>query len=356
MGHFPAAVCLADKREVVHRRPWIACAVTSAAWSWRSDAHDGTKAATARGLSNAWQRCRVHFRRNACADAGKSRRGPSAPRPSPKPVHAAVRTQQRLADGRRCPELPMRAMPMDRAEEDVLARMSFPAGHRARRHDTNPIARPNGEIGQRANVSGVRAFLRTGGRHALPSRRGPDPAPRRRYPIEQTRERTAQRACCMTLETPAPSATMLPPCCLPHRAASQREARRALRRKAGQDPPMAVCQPGTRIPSQDRADVAAASRRVARSVVTLGPPEFAMDRNDRTGRCPASRPRRARACVCLRDFRTGQTRRASTGLPPVSVPRLRILPSRPWVRRRLPHWGASRRPHGLAASRQAAPG
>ena len=37
-----------------------------------SDAHQGIKAATLRVLSTTWQRCRVHFKGNAIAHAGKS--------------------------------------------------------------------------------------------------------------------------------------------------------------------------------------------------------------------------------------------------------------------------------------------
>ena len=39
-----------------------------------SDAHEGLKAAIAKVLSATWQRCRVHFMRNALAHAGKSGR------------------------------------------------------------------------------------------------------------------------------------------------------------------------------------------------------------------------------------------------------------------------------------------
>lgn len=39
-----------------------------------SDAHAGFKAAVSKVLSATWQRCRVHFRRNALAQAGKSGR------------------------------------------------------------------------------------------------------------------------------------------------------------------------------------------------------------------------------------------------------------------------------------------
>lgn len=39
-----------------------------------SDAHKGIKAATAQVLSTTWQRCWVHFQRNALGHAGKSSR------------------------------------------------------------------------------------------------------------------------------------------------------------------------------------------------------------------------------------------------------------------------------------------
>ena len=39
-----------------------------------SDAHEGIKAAVSKVFSVSWQRCRVHFMRNALAHAGKSGR------------------------------------------------------------------------------------------------------------------------------------------------------------------------------------------------------------------------------------------------------------------------------------------
>jgi putative transposase len=39
-----------------------------------SDAHEGIKAAVSKVLAATWQRCRVHFMRNALAHAGKSGR------------------------------------------------------------------------------------------------------------------------------------------------------------------------------------------------------------------------------------------------------------------------------------------
>jgi transposase-like protein len=38
------------------------------------DAHEGIKAAVSKVLTAGWQRCRVHFMRNALAHAGKSGR------------------------------------------------------------------------------------------------------------------------------------------------------------------------------------------------------------------------------------------------------------------------------------------
>jgi putative transposase len=39
-----------------------------------SDAHEGIKAAAAKVLGATWQRCKVHFLRNALAHAGKGQR------------------------------------------------------------------------------------------------------------------------------------------------------------------------------------------------------------------------------------------------------------------------------------------
>jgi len=39
-----------------------------------SDAHEGLKSAIARVLNASWQRCRIHFMRNALAHAGKQGR------------------------------------------------------------------------------------------------------------------------------------------------------------------------------------------------------------------------------------------------------------------------------------------
>ena len=83
-----------------------------------SDAHEGLKAAIAKILSATWQRCRVHFMRNAMAYAGKTQRAScqpgSAPR-SPRMTHpllanSGARLQTKCAPGCRNPQ-PCSIMP-----------------------------------------------------------------------------------------------------------------------------------------------------------------------------------------------------------------------------------------------------
>jgi len=135
-----------------------------------SDAHEGIKAAVSKVLSATWQRCRVHFQRNALAHAGKSgRRVVSAFIATAFALDTAeaASTQWRSVADQIRPKVPKLATLMDDAEHDVLAYMSFPKEHRAKLHSTNPIERLNGEIKRRTEVVGVRAFLRTIGRKAL---------------------------------------------------------------------------------------------------------------------------------------------------------------------------------------------
>ncbi|GLT01288.1 IS256 family transposase [Sphingobium jiangsuense] len=123
-----------------------------------SDAHEGIKAAVSKLLCATWQRCRVHFMRNALAHAGKSGRrvvsafiGTAFAQDTPE---AASQQWRSVADQMR-PKLPKLATLMDDAEPDVLAYMTFPKEHRAKLHSTNPIERLNGEIKRRTEVVGI---------------------------------------------------------------------------------------------------------------------------------------------------------------------------------------------------------
>jgi transposase-like protein len=100
-----------------------------------SDAHEGLKAAVTKVLRATWQRCRVHFARNALAHAGKAQRrivsawiGTAY---AEADAEGARRQWRTVADQLR-PKVPKLATLMDSAEEDVLAYMSFPAAHRAK--------------------------------------------------------------------------------------------------------------------------------------------------------------------------------------------------------------------------------
>lgn len=123
-----------------------------------SDAHEGIKAAVSKLLCASWQRCRVHFMRNALAHAGKSgRRVVSAfiaTAFAQETPEAASQQWRSVADQMR-PKLPKLATLMDDAEPDVLAYMTFPKEHRAKLHSTNPIERLNGEIKRRTEVVGI---------------------------------------------------------------------------------------------------------------------------------------------------------------------------------------------------------
>src|SRR5579863_9549694 len=123
-----------------------------------SDAHDGLKAAITKILCAAWQRCRVHFMRNAMAHAGKTqRRIVSAWVGTAFAQDDATTARQQwrhVADELR-PRVPKLAALLDEAEADVLAYMGFPIQHRAKIHSTNPIERLNSEIKRRSDVVGI---------------------------------------------------------------------------------------------------------------------------------------------------------------------------------------------------------
>ena len=123
-----------------------------------SDAHEGIKAAVSKVLSATWQRCRVHFMRNALAHAGKSgRRVVSAfiATAFAQDTPEAASTQWRNVADQIRPKVPKLATLMDSAEQDVLAYMTFPKPHWAKLHSINPIERINGEIKRRTEVVGI---------------------------------------------------------------------------------------------------------------------------------------------------------------------------------------------------------
>lgn len=123
-----------------------------------SDAHEGLKAAAAKVLKATWQRCRVHFLRNALAHAGKGQRQMVLAMINTvfaqESQDAAIAQWRSVADQLRA-KFPKLAVLMDDAESDVLAFMSFPKAHRVQIHSTNPLERLNAEIKRRTNVVGI---------------------------------------------------------------------------------------------------------------------------------------------------------------------------------------------------------
>ena len=107
-----------------------------------SDAHEGLKTAITKVLGATWQRCRVHFMRNALAYAGKSQRrivsawiGTAFAQDDA----ATARKQWREVADQARSRLPKLATLMDEAEADVLAYMGFPVQHRAKLHSTDEM-------------------------------------------------------------------------------------------------------------------------------------------------------------------------------------------------------------------------
>lgn len=124
-----------------------------------SDAHRGLKGAIEAILQGAsWQRCRVHFMRNALS---------LVPKAAQQMVGATIRTvfaqpdsesahQQwrRVSDGFRH-RFPRLSELMEEAEEDVLAYAAFPGEHWQKIWSNNPLERVNKEVKRRTNVVGI---------------------------------------------------------------------------------------------------------------------------------------------------------------------------------------------------------
>jgi putative transposase len=123
-----------------------------------SDSHEGLKNAAAKVLSSTWQRCRVHFMRNALAHVGAKQRPmvAAAIRTAfTQETQEAARAEWRAVADRLRERFPKLGGLMNEAEDDVLAHLAFPKEHWSQLHSTNPLERLNGEIKRRTDVVAI---------------------------------------------------------------------------------------------------------------------------------------------------------------------------------------------------------
>jgi putative transposase len=124
-----------------------------------SDDHQGLKAAVASELLGAsWQRCTVHFTRNAVSKAPKH----TQPAVSAlvrqifvQPDRAAAKDKLQQAVAALEPRLPQVATLLEDAAPDLLPHLDFPAAHWRQIRSTNGLERLNREVARRFDVVGI---------------------------------------------------------------------------------------------------------------------------------------------------------------------------------------------------------
>jgi len=123
-----------------------------------SDAHEGLKAAVRRVFRATWQRCRVHWMRNALAYVPKSQQNMAAAalrQAFIQPDRAQASQMLRHVADQLREKWPKLAAFIDEGETDVLSYLDFPEQHRSKLHSTNPLERLNKEVKRRADVVGI---------------------------------------------------------------------------------------------------------------------------------------------------------------------------------------------------------
>jgi transposase-like protein len=123
-----------------------------------SDAHAGLKRAIGQVLGCPWQRCSVHFLREALGHARREQQPMLAA--LVRPIFNAEDGEQARAQVTAALERLEQPLPkihelLTEAEDDLLAFYAFPSDHWPKLRSTNPLERVNREIGRRTDVVGI---------------------------------------------------------------------------------------------------------------------------------------------------------------------------------------------------------